>query len=172
MRIKVQVITFESKYSRLHLMIIISTWMKRVVSAATIERPNRRFRVAESDQEDIIFRVVHHEFPPQVWTVSSEYFCKVLRQLRENFQLKWPELCQAGNCFSNIRLCLLWVHWKCASFLPTTQSLLPVPSTPCDFSLFPQKVEAEGVLGAVCRCTQRLPQRERRLKLCDSTLCN
>jgi hypothetical protein len=36
--------------------------------------------------------IVHHEFVPPNTTVNSDFYCDVLRCLRENVQQKRPEL--------------------------------------------------------------------------------
>jgi hypothetical protein len=40
---------------------------------------------------------MHHEFPPEGQTVNAEFYCNVLRRLREDIRQKQPELWRAGN---------------------------------------------------------------------------
>jgi hypothetical protein len=41
--------------------------------------------------------IVHHEFVPEGRTVNAEFYCNVLRRLREDIRQKQPELWCAGN---------------------------------------------------------------------------
>jgi len=41
--------------------------------------------------------IVHHEFVPEGQTVNAEFYCNVLRRLREDIRRKGPKLWCAGN---------------------------------------------------------------------------
>ena len=45
----------------------------------------------------IIRGIVHHEFVPQCQTVNAQFYCSVLRRVREDIRRKRPELWRAGN---------------------------------------------------------------------------
>jgi hypothetical protein len=44
-----------------------------------------------------IQRMLHLEFAPEGRTVNAEFYCNVLRRLREDIQRKRAELWRAGN---------------------------------------------------------------------------
>jgi hypothetical protein len=94
--------------------------------------------------------IVHYEFVPPNTTVSSDFYCDVLRRLRENVRRKWPELWHNHN----------WLHhdiMPAHTFLQTTEFvtnnnmvIIPYPPYlpdlgPCDFALFPKlKMKLKG----------------------------
>jgi len=41
---------------------------------------------------------VHKEFVPPGQTVDGNFYCEVLRRLRENVGHKWPEMWKIGCC--------------------------------------------------------------------------
>jgi hypothetical protein len=43
------------------------------------------------------FGTVHHEFAPEGQAVNAEFYCNVLRRVREDIRRKRPELWRAGN---------------------------------------------------------------------------
>ncbi|XP_008294029.1 histone-lysine N-methyltransferase SETMAR-like isoform X2 [Stegastes partitus] len=91
-----------------------------------------------------IHGVVHHEFVPQGQTVTTEFYCSVLKHLRESIHQKRPKLWRDGN----------WVlhhedtpaHSALETqelFANTNTIVVPHPPyspdlSPCDFFLFPK----------------------------------
>ena len=44
-----------------------------------------------------IWGILHHEFAPKGHTMNAQFYCSVLRRLREDIRRKRPELWRAGN---------------------------------------------------------------------------
>jgi len=95
--------------------------------------------------------IVYHEFVPEGQNVNAEFYCKVLRRLKEDIRRKRPELWCAGNWLlhddntSSIRALAT------RDFL-THKGIITLPHppyspdlAPCDFFLFPKmKLQLKG----------------------------
>jgi len=98
-----------------------------------------------------IWGIVHHEFVPEGQTVNAEFYCNVLRRLREDIQRKRPELWCAGNWLlhddnASSHRALVTREFLAHKGITT----LPHPPyspdlAPCDFFLFPKmKLQLKG----------------------------
>jgi hypothetical protein len=96
--------------------------------------------------------IVHREFVPPKMTVNSDFYCDVLRRLRENVQRKSPpELWRNHNWLLHHDNAPAHTFLKATEFL-TNNNMVIVPhplyspdSAPCDFALFPKlKMKLKG----------------------------
>jgi histone-lysine N-methyltransferase SETMAR len=95
--------------------------------------------------------IVHHEFVPPNTTVNSDFYCDVLRRLRENVQWKRPELWQNHNWFLHHDNVRAQMSMKTTDFVTNNNTVIvPHPPyspdlAPCDFALFPKlKMKLKG----------------------------
>ena len=89
--------------------------------------------------------------PPEGQTMNAEFYCNVLRRLREDIRWKWPELWHAGNCLLHNDYAPS--HWGLVmrEFL-THNNIITLPHlpyspdlAPCDFFLFQKmKLQLKG----------------------------
>jgi transposase len=97
------------------------------------------------------FGIVHHEFAPQGQTVNAQFYCNVLRHLREDIRRKRPELWRAGNWLLHDDNAPSHRALTTCEFLAHNSSITcPHPPyspdlTPCDLFLFPKmKLKLKG----------------------------
>jgi len=95
--------------------------------------------------------IVHHEFVPQGQTVNAQFYCSVLRRLRENIRRKRPELWRAGNWLLHDDNAPSHRALATREFLAHNNvTTFPHPPyspdlAPCDFFLFPKmKLQLKG----------------------------
>jgi hypothetical protein len=88
--------------------------------------------------------MVHHEFVPSNITVSSDFYCDVLRCLRENVRQKRPELGCNHDWLLHHNNVPTHMSLKTTEFV-TNNNMVIVPHppyssylAPCDFALFPK----------------------------------
>lgn len=88
--------------------------------------------------------IVHREFVSKGMTVNSDFYCDVLRRLRESVRRKRPELWKNRNWLLHQDNAPPHVSLKTTQFL-TDHNMTTVPHppyspdiAPCDFSLFPK----------------------------------
>jgi hypothetical protein len=92
------------------------------------------------DQEGI----VHREFVPPGMTVNADFYCDVLRRLRENVWRKRPQKWQNQNLIIHHDNAPAHRSFKVSQFLAkNNMTVIPHPpnsleQVPCDFSLFPK----------------------------------
>jgi histone-lysine N-methyltransferase SETMAR len=95
--------------------------------------------------------MLHLEFAPEGRTVNAEFYCNVLRHLREDIQRKRPELWHTGNWMLHDDNAPSHRALITREFL-THDSIITLPHlpysrdlTPCDFFLFPKmKLQLKG----------------------------
>ena len=91
------------------------------------------------DQEGI----VHREFVPPGMTVNADFYCDVLRRLRENLRGKRPQKWQNQNLFIHHHNAPAHRSFKVLQFLAqNNMTVVPHPPyspdlAPCDFSSSP-----------------------------------
>jgi histone-lysine N-methyltransferase SETMAR len=90
------------------------------------------------------FEIVHCEFVPPNTTVNSDFYCGVLRCLRENVQRKRLELWDNHNWLQHHDNTPAHTSLKTTEFV-TNNNMVIVPHppyspdlAPCDFALFPK----------------------------------
>jgi hypothetical protein len=94
--------------------------------------------------------MLHLGFAPEGRTVNAEFYCKVLRRLRENIQRKRPEMWRAGNWMLHDENAPSHRALVTREFLAHNIITLPHPPyspnlDPCDFFLFPKmKLQLKG----------------------------
>ena len=88
--------------------------------------------------------VVHREFVPQGQTVNAEFYCTILKRLREDIRRKRPELWRDGNWVLHHDNAPAHSALKTREFFGCTNTIVaPHPPyspdlAPCDFFLFPK----------------------------------
>lgn len=95
--------------------------------------------------------IVHREFVPARVTVNSDFYCDVLRRLRENVRRKRPKLWTDQNWLLHHDNAPAHASMKTTEFL-TKNNMAAVPHppyspdlAPCDFALFPKiKIHMKG----------------------------
>jgi histone-lysine N-methyltransferase SETMAR len=93
---------------------------------------------------------VHREFILAGQTVSSAYYCDVLRRLRENMLRLHLKLWRQKNWLLHHNNALSHTSFFTRKFLTKNMTVIPHPPyspdlDPCDFSLFPQlKIKLKG----------------------------
>ena len=99
------------------------------------------------DQEGI----VHQEFVPPGMTVNADFYCDVLRRLRENVRRMRPQKWQNQNLIINHDNATTHRSFKVSQFLSkNNMTVIPHPPyspdlAPCDFFLFPKlKLRMKG----------------------------
>ena len=99
------------------------------------------------DQEGI----VHPEFVPPAMTVNADFYCDVLRRLRENVRRKRTQKWQNQYLIIHHDNALVHRSFKISQFLAkNNMTVIPHPPyspdlAPCDFFLFPKlKLRMEG----------------------------
>ena len=99
------------------------------------------------DQEGI----VHREFVPPGMTVNADFYCDVLRRLRENVRRKRPQKWQSQNLIIHHDNAPAHRSFKVSQFLAkNNMTVVPHPPyspnlVPCDFFLFPKlKLQMKG----------------------------
>ena len=99
------------------------------------------------DQEGI----VHREFVPPGMTVNADFYCDVLRRLRENVRRKRPQKWQNQNLIIHHDNAPAHRSFKVSQFLAkNNMTVIPHPPyspdlAPCDFFLFPKlKLRMKG----------------------------
>jgi histone-lysine N-methyltransferase SETMAR len=115
--------------------------------------------------------MVHLELAPEGRTVNAEFYCNVLRRLREGIQRKRPELWRAGNWLLHNDNAPSYRALVTCEFL-THNSIITLPHlpyssdlAPCDFFLFPKmKLQLKG-----CRF-DRVEENQRELQNVLGTL--
>jgi hypothetical protein len=97
------------------------------------------------------FGIVHHEFASQGQTVNAQFYCNVLRRLREDIRRKQPELWRAGNWLLHDDNAPSHRALATRDFLAHSSIITcPHPTyspdlAPCDFILFPKiKLKLKG----------------------------
>jgi histone-lysine N-methyltransferase SETMAR len=95
--------------------------------------------------------IVYHEFVPEGQTVNAEFYCSVLRRLREDIRLKRPELWCAGNWLLHdgnapSHQALVRREFLAYKGISTLSNPPYLPDlAPCDFCLFPKiKLQLKG----------------------------
>lgn len=95
--------------------------------------------------------VVHREFVPSDRTVNSEFYCDVLRRLREDVRRKRPELWRNRNWLLHHDNAPAHASLRTTQFLANNKMpVVPHPPyspdlAPCDFALFPKmKFQLKG----------------------------
>ena len=95
--------------------------------------------------------IVHLEFAPEGQTVNANFYCNVLRHLREDIRQKQPELWRAGNWLLHDDNAPAHRALVTREFLAHNGIItLPHPPyssdlAPCDFFLFPKmKMQLKG----------------------------
>ena len=86
------------------------------------------------DQEGIVYR----EFVPPGMTVNADFYCDVLRRLRENVQRKRPQKWRNQNLIIHHDKAPAHRSFKVSQFL-AKNNMTVIPHThpvPCDFFLF------------------------------------
>ena len=98
------------------------------------------------DQEGI----VHREFVPPGMTVNADFYCDVLRRLRENVRHKRPQKCRNQNLIIHHDNAPAHMSFKGLPFLAkTNMTVIPHPPyspdlAPCDFTLSQADTSDEG----------------------------
>jgi len=98
------------------------------------------------DQEGI----VHWEFVPPGMTVNADFYCDVLRRLRESVQRKRPQKWQNQNLIIHHDNAPAHRSFNVSQFLAKNMTVIPHPPyspnlAPCDFFLFPKlKLRMKG----------------------------
>ena len=98
------------------------------------------------DQEGI----VHREFVPPGMTVNADFYCDVLRRLRENVQRKRPQKWRNQNLIIHHDNAPAHRSFKVSQFLAkNNMTVIAIPISPnlalCDFFLFPKlKLRMKG----------------------------
>jgi len=99
------------------------------------------------DQEGIVNR----EFVPPGMTVNADFYCDVLRRLRENVRRKRPQKWQNQNLINHHGNAPAHKSFKVSQFLAkNNMTVIPHPPyspdlAPCDFFLFPKlKLRTKG----------------------------
>jgi histone-lysine N-methyltransferase SETMAR len=93
---------------------------------------------------------VHHEFVPPNTTVNSDFYCNVLRRLRENVRRERPELWCNHNWFLHHDNAPAHTPLKTTQFVTNNMVIIPHPPysldlAPCDIALFPKlKMKLKG----------------------------
>jgi transposase len=89
-------------------------------------------------------RTVHRDFVAPNTTVNSDFYCDVLRHLRENMQRKRPELWSKHNWLLHHDNASAYMSLKTIEFV-TNNNMVIVPCppyspdlAPCDFTLLPK----------------------------------
>jgi hypothetical protein len=88
--------------------------------------------------------IVHHEFVPPNTMVNSDFYCDILRHLRENEQQKRPELWRNHNQLLHHDNVPTHMSLKTKESVTNNNMIIfPHPSyslhiAPCDFALFPK----------------------------------
>lgn len=98
-----------------------------------------------------IHGIVHHEFVPPNRTVNSDFYCDVLRRLKESIRRKRADLWKNRSWLLHHDNAPAHTSFKTTEFLTTSNiALVPHPPyspdlAPCDFSFFPQmKLKLKG----------------------------
>jgi len=94
---------------------------------------------------------VHKEFVPPGQTVNGNFYCEVLRQMRENVSCKWPEMWKNGDWLLHHDSAPAHTSLVVREFL-TKNNMTTVPHpayspdlAPCDFYVFPKmKLQLKG----------------------------
>jgi hypothetical protein len=86
--------------------------------------------------------IVHHEFVPPNTTVNSDFYCDVLRSLRENVKRERPELWHNHNWLFHHDV-PAHTSLKITEFVTNNMVIIPHPPyspdlAPCDLTLFPK----------------------------------
>jgi len=99
------------------------------------------------DQEGI----VHWEFVPPGMTVNADFYCDVLRRLRENVRHKRPQKWRNQNLIIHHNNAVVHSSFKVSQFLAkNNMTVIPHPPyspdlVPCDVFLFPKlKLRMKG----------------------------
>jgi histone-lysine N-methyltransferase SETMAR len=100
--------------------------------------------LAERQKMFTKFEIVHREFVPPNTTVNSDFYCDVLRRLRENVRRKEAELWRHHNWLLHHDNAPAHMSQKTTEFV-TNNNMVIVPHppympdlAPCDFALFPK----------------------------------
>jgi histone-lysine N-methyltransferase SETMAR len=107
------------------------------------------------------FEIVHREFVPPSITVNSDFYCDVLRRLRENVRRKGPELCRNYWILHHDNA-LTHTSLKTIKLVTNNKVMVPHPPyspdiAPCDFALFPKlKMKLKGRRFETVSDTQRV----------------
>jgi transposase len=96
--------------------------------------------------------LVHRKFVLPKMTVNSDFYCDVLRRLRENARRKRPELWRNHNWLLHHDNAPAHTSLKTTEFLTNNNNMVIVPHppylpdlAPCDFALFPKlKMKLKG----------------------------
>ena len=114
------------------------------------------------DQEGI----VHREFLPSGMTVNADFYCDVLRTLRENVWLKRPQKWQNQNLIVHHDNAPAHRFFKVSQFLAKNNMTVILHSpyspdlAPCDYFLFPKlKLRMKGRRFDTIEEVQEEPQR-------------
>lgn len=119
-------------------------------------RPRKARQVRSSTKSMLIVffdikGVIHREFLPKGQTVNAEFYCSVLRRLREDIRRKRPALWRNGNWILHHDNAPAHNALRTREFLAQTETTIaPHPPyspdlAPCDFFLFPKlKMSLKG----------------------------
>ena len=95
--------------------------------------------------------LVHHEFAAEGQTMNAQFYCSILRRLREDIRRKRPELWRAGSWLLHDDSAPSHQALVTREFLAHNSIItLPHPPyspglAPCDFFLFPKmKLQLKG----------------------------
>jgi hypothetical protein len=111
---------------------------------------------------------VRREFVPTKMTVNSDFYCDVLRRLRENMPRKKPELWRNHNWVLHHDNAPAHTSLKTTEFF-TNNNMIIVPHppyspdlAPCDFALFPKlKMKLKGRDDVLKQCLTSKGNRKR-----------
>jgi histone-lysine N-methyltransferase SETMAR len=109
--------------------------------------------------------IVHCEFVPPNTTINSDFYCDVLKRLRENVRRKRLELWRNHNWLLHYNNAPAHMSLKTTEFVTNNNMVIvPHPSylpdlAPCDFALFPKlKIKLKGRRFETVSFTQRESQ--------------
>lgn len=117
-------------------------------------RKARQVRSATKSMMIVFFDIkgiIHREFLPKDQTVNADFYCSVLRRLREDIRRKRPSLWRDGNWILHHDNAPAHNALRTREFLTQTRTIVaPHPPyspdlAPCDFFLFPKmKMRLKG----------------------------
>jgi len=122
-----------------------------VLSVTEKSAPSLQQHQVNGDHIFDIREIVHKEFVPPGQTVEGNFYCEVLRRLRENMRSKRPEMWKNGDWLLHHDNAPAHTSLVVREFL-TKNNLTTVPHhaclpdlAPCDFYMFPKmKLRLKG----------------------------
>jgi len=102
------------------------SWISKTQKACVKKRKLKTMLICFFDQEGI----VHREFVPPGMTVNADFYCDVLRRLRENVQCKMPQKWQNQNLIIHHDNAPAHRFFKVSQFLAkNNMTVIPIPHT-------------------------------------------